>query len=232
MFECIWHYLTEELNDFEWLNKNSKPIQSALMQMTAHHVLLGLVLTSCSAWSLSFQIEPWVTAAFRLLCSHRYHKAWHGIDSIWTHLIWLAVDKHQSPHQAAPRPTEFTCNAAPLDAMSLFLLGSAFHLSSFAIPECNHRTANDLQAPTSSLAYGTFAFVVFVFGCAVAAGRLWPVSRTRLRAHADLLHKGNRILSGKNKWLGGVLGLDDDIYCIPCNKASALWPVRTSVLSC
>ena len=42
----------------------------------------------------------------------------------------------------------------------------------------------------------------------------WGLVRTSCRAHASLLHQGSQLLSGKNKWLGGVLGLDDNIYCI------------------
>ncbi|OLQ10624.1 DeSI-like protein [Symbiodinium microadriaticum] len=57
-------------------------------------------------------------------------------------------------------------------------------------------------------------------------GHPWPggsrMVRTCCRASACLLHRGSQLLSGKNKWLGGVLGLDGNIYCIPCNKDSVL----------
>lgn len=40
-------------------------------------------------------------------------------------------------------------------------------------------------------------------------------------AHAELLHKGSRLLLGKNKWLGGVEGLDGKIYCLPAGRPCA-----------
>ena len=43
--------------------------------------------------------------------------------------------------------------------------------------------------------------------------------RTRCCAHASLLHQGSQLLTGKNKWLGGVLGLDDSIYCAWTRRA-------------
>eukprot|EP00439_Symbiodinium_sp_Y106_P039560 s4666_g4.t2 len=46
--------------------------------------------------------------------------------------------------------------------------------------------------------------------------------KTCCRASASLLHRGSQLLSGKNKWLGGVLGRDGNIYCIPCNKDAVL----------
>lgn len=126
MFECIWHYLTEELNDFEWLNKNSKPIQSALMQMTAHHVLLGLVLTSCSAWSLSFQIEPesWRHFGFCVLTGTTKH----GMVLIPSEPIWFGWQLTNTNHPIKQLPDELNLPAMPRPLMPCrcFCLGVLF----------------------------------------------------------------------------------------------------------